>query len=107
MSIITSKRPIKYRTFSQQNTPRELETFQKVFACSVAFPVPATADPYPSSIPLVKAFERTVAIDAEIPVTMRYERTGKSRLFTAYLRGCLSNLLGRYGRRIHKSGQPK
>ncbi len=58
--IISSNRQIKYRTFSQQNTPKELETFQKVFACSVEIPVPATADPYPSSIPLVHCFGATL-----------------------------------------------
>ena len=60
MSIITSQRPIKYQTFSQQNTPQEIATFQQVFACSVAYPVPANRDPYPSSIPLVHCFGATL-----------------------------------------------
>ena len=60
MSIITNGKRIKYQTFSQRNTPKELETFQKVFACSVAFPVPENRDPYPSSIPLVHCFGATL-----------------------------------------------
>lgn len=54
------KSQVKYQKFSQQNIPSELATFQKVFACSVAYPVPTTRDPYPSSIPLVHCFGATL-----------------------------------------------
>lgn len=52
--------PTKYQTFPRQNTPRELQTFCEVFACSVAYPVPKNRDPYPSSIPLVHCFGLTL-----------------------------------------------
>ena len=50
----------QYRTFAPQTTPQELQAFCEVFGYSVAYPVPANRDPYPSSIPLVHCFGATL-----------------------------------------------
>lgn len=52
-----------------------------------------------------EALELTSAVGTEIPVAMDYERTGKSRLFPAYLLGSIYNLLLGGGPRVHKSTQ--
>ncbi len=58
----TTQHATQYQTYTQQNTPRELATFCEVFACSVERPIPATRDPYPSSIPLVHCFGITLPV---------------------------------------------
>ena len=60
MKTITRAHQTKYQTFRPQTTPPELQAFCEVFECSVAYPVPTSRDPYPSSIPLVNCFGATL-----------------------------------------------
>lgn len=54
-----------------------------------------------------KRFEASRPVDTEIPVSMHYERAGKSRLLPAYLRGCLHRFFGGDWAGVHKPRQSK
>lgn len=54
-----------------------------------------------------KAFQTTLTEDSEVSMTMHYERTGKSRLLPAYIRGCLCRVVVKRRLGVHKSRQTK